>query len=108
MSAISLFPFALLLCTCSVAGLEEQTCDASKRGHVIEPDAQAYIGVVLAMHESANSMYGCGAALDTTKEYEVMRFALSRINQDHGDLDGDAITQSYIPGVKIGESRNHA
>ena len=104
MSVIPAFVFAVLLGTCSVGGLEEQTCDVSKRSYVIQPDAQAYIGVVMAMHESAKSMYGCGAALDTMKTYEAMRWALGRINQNSGHLNGEAVSESYIPGVKIGES----
>ena len=104
MSAISGFFVSALLCASSVAGLEQQTCDSTKLGHVVQNDAQAYIGVVLAMHESADSTYGCGAALDSMKAYEAMRWALGRINQDSGFIDGEAISKSYIPGVKIGKS----
>ena len=104
MSAISGFCVGVLLCAFSVAGLEEQTCDSSKLGHVVQGDAQAYIGVVLAMHESAESTYGCGAPLDSMKAYEAMRWALGRINQDSGFIDGVAISEAYIPGVKIGKS----
>lgn len=35
--------------------------------------------------------------------YEAMRWALQRINQDSGVLQGNYITDSYIPGVKIGK-----
>ena len=35
--------------------------------------------------------------------YESMRWALGRINQDQGTINGERITDSYIPGVKLGE-----
>ncbi len=36
--------------------------------------------------------------------YEAMRWALGRLNQDSGTINGEDIVDSYIPGVKIGKS----
>ena len=33
---------------------------------------------------------------------EALRWVLSRLNKDSGTLDGRTITESYVPGVKIG------
>ena len=35
--------------------------------------------------------------------YEAAQWALKRLNQDQGTINGQRVTDSYIPGVKLGK-----
>ena len=42
--------------------------------------------------------------LGSIKIYEALLWAVSRINQDSGTINGETITDSYVPGIKIGKN----
>ena len=42
--------------------------------------------------------------LGSIQIYEALLWAVNRINQDSGTINGEPITDSYVPGIKIGES----
>ena len=35
--------------------------------------------------------------------YESVLWAVNRINQDSGSVNGETVTDSYVPGIKIGQ-----
>ena len=82
-----------------------QSCDASFRGSVIGPDAQAYIGVVQTFHTSSTDGFGCGTVKSNNMEpFEAIHWALDLLNKESGEVDGTGTIQdSYIPGIKLGE-----
>ena len=94
-------------CVSPVQGLAFQSCDTSVYGGItIESNAQAFIGLLMSLREMGEGGYGCGD-LATSEElpqaYEAMKWALDRLNQDTGTINGETITDSYVPGVKIGK-----
>ena len=101
-------PFILgaLLRRTTAIWLPEETCDQSS-GHVIlEPEADAFVGVVLSLREPSSGLYGCGEVETSTtsmETYEALRWALKRINQAGGQVGEDTVTESYIPGMKLGQ-----
>ena len=108
--AVALWLLAALLIGCRPAvALTTETCDASQRAYTLAADASVYIGVILGLHGSSSGgpgRHGCGAALDGMQTYEALRWAVARINQDSGVINGRAIVDSYVPGVKIGKHRS--
>ena len=42
--------------------------------------------------------------LGSIQIYEALLWAVNRINQDSGTINGEPITDSYVPGIKIGGS----
>ncbi len=103
-SSIATTIFFLFLSAPHAHALTSQTCDLSDRMHVLEPDAQAFIHGILVQHYSSeDGSYGCDQPLvDVFQATEALRFAVERLNQDAGQIGGIDITDSYIPGVKIG------
>ena len=104
----SLSPHLLLLALClchpSNGNLATQTCSSNARQAVIQPGAQATIGTILTLHEPGQGGVGCGAIGPDLENVEAIGWALQIINQDSGTINGETITDSYIPGVKIGKS----
>ena len=101
----ALLVLSALLCSCvSVSGLAQEVCDVSGESVVLQPDAQAYIGAVLSLREAGEGGEACGMVEGDIQAYEALRWALNRINQDSGQIDTEVITDSYIPGVKLGEA----
>lgn len=84
-----------------------ESCDASSYGGItLQPDAQAYIGLLMSLRSKGEDGYGCGELNtdeDVPQAYEAMKWALDRLNQDSGSINGDTVTESYIRGVKIGQ-----
>ena len=40
---------------------------------------------------------------EAVQVYEAVRFALRRINQNRGQVDGRIVSESFLPGVKLGQ-----
>ena len=45
------------------------------------------------------------ASAEAVQVYEAVRFALRRINQSRGQVDGRIVSDSFLPGVKLGQCR---
>lgn len=107
--------FAALLFFIHVARsqwLVPETCTVSDSYINVNPEADVDIGVVLNIHERGEGVYGCGRPTrEGVEVFEAMRWAVSVLNQDYGEINGKPVTQSFIPGVKIGlrvyDSCNH-
>ncbi len=103
--AIKFIVATLLLCVAVTvtSGLTSLTCDAPNGNYVIQPTAQAFITTILAQREAGVDGFGCGSEILEAYQFtESMRWALARLNQDSGRIGNRQITDSYIPGVKIG------
>lgn len=85
--------------------IEQQQCDGSP-GHsaVIQPDAQAFIVGYFAMNgPSPGSKSGCDVISDSEMQgYEAIRWAIDRLNKKGTMLNGEFLTDSYVPGITIG------
>ena len=87
-----------------VSGLSSETCTDSGTSAAVEPGAQAIIASVQGLRMPGEDG-GCGGVDGSSAELvEAIRWALQRINQDSGTINGQSISQSYIPGVKIGNA----
>ena len=76
---------------------------------VIVPDADAFIHVALSISRPGDG-YGCGdlsISSGIVQELMAMGMVAERLNQDSGKVDQLTVTESYIPGVKIGETFVH-
>ncbi|XP_067137488.1 uncharacterized protein [Centruroides vittatus] len=92
--------------------LVPETCVVSDSYTKVNPDADVTIGVILNVHERGEGVYGCGRpSRQGVEVFEAMRWAVSLLNQDYGEINRKAVTESFIPGVKIGlqvyDSCNH-
>ncbi|XP_055947407.1 uncharacterized protein LOC129980931 isoform X2 [Argiope bruennichi] len=69
----------------------------------IEPDADVVVGAVLQMHEAGQGVFGCGQpSTEGVQYYESFRWAINALNQKSGEVAGVTVSDSFIPGVKIG------
>ncbi|RWS24151.1 uncharacterized protein B4U80_08263 [Leptotrombidium deliense] len=70
----------------------------------IEENADITIGVILNVHETgSNGVYDCG---NVTREgitvFEALEWVIGLINQESGAINGNLVTESFIPGIKLG------
>lgn len=56
----------------------------------------------MMIFESGNDIDVAGSI----KIYEALLWAADRINQDSGAINGEPVSDSYVPGIKIGEISN--
>lgn len=83
--------------------LRESTCSAGGQSAIIQDGAQAMIGGIIAMRRIGTNGYGCGdISTGTMQSYEAIRWALDRLNKKNTVLNGEFLTDSYVPGVKLG------
>lgn len=73
--------------------------------HLIEANAQIYFGALLNVHqEGRDGLFGCGnITTDGLIAYEALNWITSTLNQQSGTINGKKVTESFIPGVKIGK-----
>ncbi|GIZ04846.1 metabotropic glutamate receptor 3 [Caerostris extrusa] len=70
----------------------------------IEPEADVVVGAVLQLHQPGQGIFGCGQpSTEGVQYYEALRWAVSALNQKSGEVAGVAVSDSFIPGIKIGE-----
>ncbi|XP_076346048.1 LOW QUALITY PROTEIN: uncharacterized protein LOC143244736 [Tachypleus tridentatus] len=66
-------------------------------------DADVFIGVLLNMHDQGRGIYGCGEPkIEGVETYGVLRWVISLLNQNSTVIDGQDVTETFIPGIKIG------
>ncbi|XP_076369312.1 uncharacterized protein LOC143256249 [Tachypleus tridentatus] len=83
--------------------LRNDECLISNRHTEVVPDADVTIGVLLNVHQPGKGIYGCGnTTLEGVETYEVLRWAVSLLNQQERVINGQNITDTFIPGIKIG------
>ena len=100
-----MLPGVVLLCVAVTvtSALTSMTCDAPSGNYVYQPTAQAFITTILAQRDPGEDGFGCGSeVLENYQSQQSMLWALERLNQDSGRIGDREITDSYIPGVKIG------
>ncbi|KAF0308323.1 hypothetical protein FJT64_020440 [Amphibalanus amphitrite] len=90
-----------------VLGLVLTVVGATPRCHHlrVNPEAPVQLGLLLPVHSS--SAAGRPRRCDRTdpaavQAYEAVRFALRRINQSRGQVDGRIVSDSFLPGVRLG------
>lgn len=68
-------------------------------------NADIYISCLLDVHGSSRQgIYGCGPVSERgVVIFEAMKWLLSIINLNSGTLNGYRITESLIPGIKVGK-----
>jgi len=82
----------------------QYVCDSSTRKYLINPDARIHIGVILPIRESGKDGSGCGNVLSSgIQQLEAMKWLVSVLNQESGQIGNITITDSYIDGVEIGK-----
>ncbi|GFR19412.1 metabotropic glutamate receptor 3 [Trichonephila clavata] len=55
------------------------------------------------MHQPGQGIFGCGApSTEGVQYFEAMRWAINALNQKSGEVAGVSVSDSFIPGVKIG------
>ncbi len=95
---------AFLACMVLPTVQSTMTCDPSTGNYVIEPEADVFLNVILSQRDIGTGGYGCGDVLvETFQAKESLRFALEQLNRDSGQVGNTTITDSYIPGVKLGK-----
>lgn len=78
-------------------------CQSTGNTVTIEPNAEAMILGLFDMRGPLKDGVGCGQPdMVTMPAYEAVKWMLKRLNQDSGQIDGQSVTDSYVPGVKIG------
>ena len=81
----------------------QNVCDSSIRKHVINPDGSVHIGVIVPVTDPGHDGSGCGnVSRSGVQQVEAMKWIISVLNQDRGQIGNMTISDSYIPGVKIG------
>ena len=84
--------------------IAQDTCDPTDRKYIINPDAQAHIGAILSLRNAGQHGTGCGKlSTGAVQALEGMMWAMSLLNQDTGKIGDLSITDSYIPGIKLGK-----
>ncbi|XP_076364290.1 uncharacterized protein LOC143253792 [Tachypleus tridentatus] len=89
----------------SVTGrnLTIEKCFTESRHVDVAPGSDVGIGVLLNVHEPGKGIYGCGnLTVEGVETYEILRWAVSLLNQDRGVINGVNITESFIPGIRLG------
>lgn len=74
---------------------------------VITEDADLFIGALLNVHDSSpgGGFFSCGNITPSGLiAFEALNWISSTINQEHGLINGKPVVESFIPGVRIGES----
>ena len=62
-----------------------------------------HIGILLNMREMVEIPARCGALhRDAVELYESLRWYLSFINKNSGQVASRLVTDSYVPGIKLG------
>ncbi|KAG8185577.1 hypothetical protein JTE90_023279 [Oedothorax gibbosus] len=70
---------------------------------VDEDDADVTVGAVLRLHGPGRGVYGCGAPdAEGLHYYEALRWAIGALNKNEGEVFGVNVSDSFIPGIKIG------
>ncbi|XP_059490514.1 uncharacterized protein LOC132205474 isoform X2 [Neocloeon triangulifer] len=89
----------LLLAITAVRALQPEECAAESRKITVNPDADAFIGVVLPIRSQGTGLLGCGApSQDGVELLEALKWAGQVMNHAE-ETEGE---QSFIPGVKLG------
>ena len=47
--------------------------------------------------------YGCGSLNENVEYVEAMNWALQHLNQNSGSINGNPISDSYVPGIQLGK-----
>ncbi|KAK7087416.1 hypothetical protein V1264_021473 [Littorina saxatilis] len=95
-----LWVMAALVCHVS-ANFESQTCNFERMA-TIQPGAQAMLGGLIGMHEQGKNGYGCGLPTASMQSYEALRYALDLVNKKDEFLNGEFLTDYYVPGIRMG------
>ncbi|XP_035226576.1 uncharacterized protein LOC118198903, partial [Stegodyphus dumicola] len=97
----------LLAGICSLAksqSFSSDTCPSSEPNLAqIESEADVVVGGVLQLHHPGQGIFGCGQpSTEGVQYFESLRWAISALNQKSGEFGGTPVTDSFIPGVKLG------
>ncbi|XP_067683866.1 uncharacterized protein [Haliotis asinina] len=103
---VSLYGALVMTVTCltlvTSQRLSRQTCDPAKSQASIQSGADAIIGGVFSMHDGGADGFGCGKITSDMQAYEAIRWALDLINKKDQKLNGENLTDTYVPGIKLG------
>ncbi|KFM58686.1 hypothetical protein X975_16994, partial [Stegodyphus mimosarum] len=97
----------LLAGTCNLAmsqSFSTDTCPSSEPNLAqVESEADVVVGGVLQLHHPGQGIFGCGQpSTEGVQYFESLRWAISALNQKSGEFGGTPVTDSFIPGVKLG------
>ena len=67
-------------------------------------NANIFLAFMNTVHYINNQMNCSHFVAGRIPAYEALLWALNLINQDSGTINGQAVTDSYIPGIKLGRS----
>lgn len=84
-----------------VGQMTSQTC-TSNRMAIIQPEAEAMVGGILGMRVPGQNRYGCGGPQGSMQQYEALRWALDLVNKKDEFLNGEYLTDYYVPGIRLG------
>ncbi|XP_041349145.1 uncharacterized protein LOC121368478 [Gigantopelta aegis] len=82
--------------------LVRQSCSATQTETEIQADAHAFIGGLVSMHQEGAHGYGCGDIEGDMQSYEAIRWAIELLNKEKIEYNGQFLTDTYVPGIKIG------
>lgn len=99
---VALLSLALLPVISLGQTLSTQTCSTDGSA-VVQQGATAWIIGIISLNEEGSSGYGCGSPGDgSMHSYEAMRLVLELLNKKNGTLGTTRLTDSYVPGIKLG------
>ncbi|KAK7481553.1 hypothetical protein BaRGS_00027202, partial [Batillaria attramentaria] len=78
-----------------------QTCNEDRTA-IIQSSAEAMLGGIIQMREHGQDGYGCGAPMSSMQPYEALRWALDLVNKKDELLNGQYLTDYYVPGIRLG------
>ncbi|XP_065333092.1 uncharacterized protein LOC135934993 isoform X1 [Cloeon dipterum] len=88
----------LLLAVMTAHALQPEECSAENRKIVVNPDADAFIGVILPIRSAGTGLLGCGQPTqDGVELLEALKWAGEVMNHEEGEE-----RLSFVPGVKLG------
>ncbi|XP_076068508.1 uncharacterized protein LOC143040959 [Oratosquilla oratoria] len=80
-----------------------ESCSGKSHQVTLNPQAEAYIGVLLGASSRGEGLLGCGETHGVgVAEYEALRWAVGRANKNFGEIDKRIVTDSFVPGLKFG------
>ncbi|EFX74359.1 hypothetical protein DAPPUDRAFT_251857 [Daphnia pulex] len=103
-----LFQFVLLVSCLATVSTARENCYNGPAPVIVNNEADVYLGVLLNVREMDIETPGkCGTGLhrEAIELYESLRWYLSFINQNSGQVASRLVKDSFIPGIQLAGSR---